>query len=167
MFKLLTFGKLLMTQDTFQGTEENKLAEVILKSRAGKASLILTAHKVYETVDKGLSGRFDTYIPINSIDSVILGWRRHFKVVVICGIFAFLGLIGVIATNDTSGRIIFTIFLLVGLIMSIAFWFYTPTQFFIKSGHAKLGGIPVSKNKAHEFMETLSSIILHNSTFTK
>jgi small-conductance mechanosensitive channel len=126
-----------------------EIASVDINVGGQKQRLIVTKDYVKLHARKWILREDTSFIPLNSIDSIFFGWKRH-VVLLILGVVFVLGGIG--ARQVSAG-------LLLGAIFLIIFWFYRPSVVLVRSAKEVLGGKPYSAEDAGKFISTLSEIL--------
>ena len=133
---------------------DRKIMELPIRAAGGqgKSVLVLTESRVYAQLDRGIFGRADTTIALQSVDSVFNGWQRY-SVLLLLGLAGILsGLAGLVVERFASLGFAAG---LVGIIFLLAFWFYRPSGIEIRSGTVAVGGRPASHEAAEEFTAAL------------
>ena len=126
-----------------------ELASVEIQVGGRKQRLIVTKDFVKLHARKWILREDTSFIPLDSIDSIFFGWKRHI-VFLILGVIFFIG--GVGARHLVAG-------LIVGGIFLVIFWFYRPSVVLVRSAKEVLGGKPYSAEEAGKFISTLTDIL--------
>jgi hypothetical protein len=116
-------------------------ASLEVEIRGQISRFVLTESSVSLHSPKSIFQDATVVIPLSSVDSIFIGWRRH-RALLITGIILILvGLSG----QKGSGAV-----LVIGLVCLTLFWFLRPARFYIRSVRESLDGQPVSESAARK-----------------
>jgi hypothetical protein len=126
-----------------------EIASVEVQVGGRKQRLIVTKDFVRLHARKWIIREDTSFIPLDSIDSIFYGWKRHVVLLILGLVFIVAG-IG--ARHVNAG-------LLLGAIFLIIFWFYRPSVVLVRSAKEVLGGKPYSAEEAGKFIAVLTEIL--------
>jgi len=124
------------------------VASVGVKVGGEKHSMILTEDYVSLKGTKWIFREDTSYIPVNSIDSIFYGWKRHATILVI----GLILIIGGFASRHLVA-------LIPGIIVLLIFWFFRPRLLLIRSVKESLGGNPVSGDESEKFIAAVTKLL--------
>ena len=127
-------------------------------SKKVKSELVVTDARVYGEIKRGIFGEEELSIPIDSIDTVFLGWKRH-GILLALGVLGLLGGGAAIMFADLE-KLAGIVCCVIGAIFLLIFWLLRPPKLLVNSGKFSIGGQPRSVEEARNFMSVLNAQIL-------
>ncbi len=133
--------------------EAGEIISADIKVGGQEQKLIITENYVKLHAKKWIYREDTSYIPLNSIDSIFFGWKRHVLLAVIGLVF----ILGWLAELDRHRHA--EVLLIVGLIFLGLFWFYRPSLLLVRSSKESLGGQPISTDEAEKLVQELTKLL--------